>query len=465
MIQFKYNELQQIKTNFARVLSKSSNKFLSQVCVEIFAKGFQLTATNLSETLVYRSKEQGGTPSEFLISPETLKRIVAGMKRGDSVVLRYEEEKLQVKFSNGMSLSYLTIDSVNYPETLSELKSTEGLDASDLIVNYRRAYNTASTDPAKDVLNSIFFDSEAHKLVATDGRRLLNIKTELQVKQDTLIPLTKVLKVSKIFEEESLIKVDHKTIQIANSSWLYQCQQVEGGYPNWRTVVPESYESTIDLSGCELAFFCDTIRQLQSDKGEHSLHWHDNKLIFAVNDESGQRAASIVGAQSNDSPKSFAVDPNFLLDALIAAHGDVQIHLTDASSPICISSSNTQSVIMPKRGSDFKVIKAHIQEKYGAPKAKETSTKTIQQKENPIMNENTEVSAIEEINQTIEHLLEIQAEAKSKADEAHKLIRDSQAGLKSLARQLKAYEKDTLKKLKEYQQTQVLISKLQKVAA
>ena len=124
---------------------------------------------------------------------------------------------------------------------------------------------------------------------------------------------------------------------------------------------------------------------------------------------------------------------------------------------------------MPKRGSDFKVIVAYLKESYGVPKARTVKTpmnnsKPIKQKETSIM-ETTELSPIEEINSTIEQLLEIQSEAKAKADEAHKLIRDSQTRLKSLARQLKAYEKDTNRKLKEYQQTQALINKLQKVAA
>ena len=71
--------------------------------------------------------------------------------------------------------------------------------------------------------------------------------------------------------------------------------------------------------------------------------------------------------------------------------------------------------------------------------------------------------ALAEVYVAVEILCEQQKLAREKIDSANKALRDCQLGLKGLSRQLKTYERESNKRLKEIKQAEELIAKLHKI--
>jgi DNA polymerase III subunit beta len=249
MFQLNYKQGQELKVNFARIIKKNQVACLQNICIEVFEQGFIFTATNLDETLIFESSKGGAKPYKFLISQETLKRIFAGMKRGSSAEFSYQDNKLKVTFLGygEMSLIYPALEAEGFPMSASVSHEAKSVAIDDLISLYRVAQHGASSDESKAVLNSVCFDSENHRIVSTDGRRLIHLDTNLSFSKDLILPLTKILKTSKIFDHGGTFTAAKEFVEFECGDWIYQCKQVEGDFPNWKAVVPVNYESSIDL--------------------------------------------------------------------------------------------------------------------------------------------------------------------------------------------------------------------------
>ena len=127
---------------------------------------------------------------------------------------------------------------------------------------------------------------------------------------------------------------------------------IEGTYPNYRQVIPNSFKKTIDLPAEPFIYAIEILSVTLSEASSPNikLTFDANKLLFEANSSIGEGSESIDIAYE-DEKMSASFNPNFLLDPF--KHLPVEkvvLKINDVVSPIAIESGDGfLYVIMPMR--------------------------------------------------------------------------------------------------------------------
>lgn len=193
-----------------------------------------------------------------------------------------------------------------------------------------------SENEDRPIIELIYSDGD--QAVATDGRRMLIVDTNLGGSKKTPVTLSK----------DGVPK------------------KIDKDYPNWKQVLPDpkSYEATIGKVNIRRLW--GVLRQAKEATDEITksvvLYLNSDKTfgVRAVKPESGStKQGDFSPGMSyvhNVTPKSVIIglyDVNFMLDALESHNrlgaNEVDIHYTASDAPIVIQSKNAKLVLMPMR--------------------------------------------------------------------------------------------------------------------
>lgn len=218
----------------------------------------------------------------------------------------------------------------------------------------------ASPDPNRQLLHGVLLSFKAGKLsvVATDSRRLALVEHEVEfpadAELDMIVPLKTVEELIRTLGESGEVKIlaNQKQVAFEFDGTLVISKLVEGTYPNFRQVIPQSSPERVAI---EREPFLTAIRrtsQLVSDAVSGvKLTFTKNRLeVLASAAEIGEgRETMDVKYSGPDIAISF--NPAFLMDPLKALTPDeVFLDLIDDTSPGVIRSTiNFVYVLMPIR--------------------------------------------------------------------------------------------------------------------
>ena len=218
----------------------------------------------------------------------------------------------------------------------------------------------ASADPNRQLLHGLLLSFKAGKLsvVATDSRRLALVEQEVEFpadsEMDMIVPLKTVDELVRTLGESGTVTVTATPKQAAFDfdGVRVVTKLVEGTYPNFRQVIPQTVGERVCL---ERETFLTAIRrtsQLVSDAVSGvKLTFSQNRLeVLAAAAEIGEgRETMDVKYKGPDVAISF--NPAFLMDPLKSMTTDeVYLDLIDDTSPgVMRSTVNFVYVLMPIR--------------------------------------------------------------------------------------------------------------------
>lgn len=230
------------------------------------------------------------------------------------------------------------------------------------------AMQCSSTDDTRAIIQGAFIDVSkpgAHYVVATDGRHLYTSNSfRLPLHQSLTIPKHKFL----AWREFNLdgawqIKVGDTIhtksqgpplVQISSRRWRFITRQLEGTYPNWRQVVPDSQpRTTLTLDPSTLENLMQVIERLSCHDERYrtiGLEWKDRHLHLLGKQESSDPWTRVpVSASKGEGPDATVLlDRQLLLKAL--QFGLNTIGIIDEISPLRFSQGGRQMIVMPLRG-------------------------------------------------------------------------------------------------------------------
>jgi len=218
----------------------------------------------------------------------------------------------------------------------------------------------ASTDANRQLLNGVLLSFKGGKLtvVATDSRRLALVDHEVEfpadAEMDLIVPLKTVDELIRTLGDAGELKIMASPKQIAFEfdGTLIVSKLVEGTYPNFRQVIPQSSGNRASLERETLLTAVRRTSQLVSDAVSGvKLTFTENRLeILAQAAEIGEgRETMDVKYSGPDIAISF--NPAFLMDPLKSLTADeVFLDLTDDTSPgVMRSTISFVYVLMPIR--------------------------------------------------------------------------------------------------------------------
>jgi DNA polymerase III subunit beta len=355
------DELAQALGVVSRALStRTSVQILSGILLEARAGELRLAATDMEVSLRATVSAQVEGDGSLVLPGKTLVDI-ARLLPGDEVTIEHKPSESVVHVTAGTA-SY-TLNTYN-PEDFPRLPeidaiSTFAVDRESLLETISRVARAASRDESRPVLTGILVQFGGGKLVmaATDSYRLAVKETAFTGSVpdlEAIVPSRSLQELARIAGsgDEVEIGVQENQVLFATDGVWLTTRRIDGQFPNYRQLLPESFEYELTLPRGELL---DVIRRaavMIQRSTPLQLRFADGELtVIARTHEVGESKESLPAAFTGDALE-IGFNADFLRDGLeLLDSDDVRVKLISPLRPAVIQGEGDDFtyLVMPIR--------------------------------------------------------------------------------------------------------------------
>jgi DNA polymerase III subunit beta len=355
------DELAQALGVVSRALStRTSVQILSGVLLEARGGELRLAATDMELSLRASVSAQIEGDGAIVLPGKTLVDI-ARLLPGDEVTIEHRPTESVVHVTAG-SASY-TLNTYN-PEDFPRLPeldavSTFSVERESLLETIQRVARAASRDESRPVLTGVLVQFGAGKLVmaATDSYRLAVKETSFNgtvPDLEAIVPSRALQELTRIAGSGDEVEIGVQENQVLFSTdgvWL-TTRRIDGQFPNYRQLLPESFEHELTLPRGELL---DVIRRASvmiQRATPLQLRFAEGELtVVARTHEVGESRESLPVGYTGD-PLEIGFNADFLRDGLeLLDSDDVRVKLISPLRPAVIQGEGDDFtyLVMPIR--------------------------------------------------------------------------------------------------------------------
>ncbi len=353
------------------VSTRSTMPILGNVLIEAKDDRICLSTTNLDLGIRSCIKASVDNEGEITLPVRRLAMIIRELPKVEVFVEASSNNQAQIE-SGGSHFRIMGISKDEFPSlsTLSDPREFL-LPQNELVQMLRSVSYAQSTDENRHMLNGVCFNITEGKLVlvATDGRRLAFISSELKESKNkngslilpakTVTELERLLgqgdNVRVVFNERQIafnIEVNKKgdtTTGLTDDIYLIS-KIVEGDYPDFQEAIPKQTKYRIKLER-ELMLECMNRAALMTSDKKNSVKIKISKNlmeIFAFSPEHGDSHESMA-IQYEDEDVELSFNPWFIIELLKALPNDEVIFefKDNMSAGVFKTNANFLCVIMP----------------------------------------------------------------------------------------------------------------------
>ncbi|GAB6159138.1 DNA polymerase III subunit beta [Desulfotomaculum varum] len=264
--------------------------------------------------------------------------------QGTNVVIRYGQSEISI---NGFQDEEFPV----FPKQVGKTSIT--IPEEDLKEYLRQILFATSTEETRPVFTGVLMElSEGNmRLVATDTHRLAlrDVKINTDISDVSMIipgkTLNELARVIGAADKEVTISLAENTVIFGMEDTVLVSRLIEGQFPNYRQVIPQSYKTRIRVKTKELLESVERASLLARVGTQIiRLHIEQDKIIITANTEVG-RIHEEVAVYLQGEPIQIAFNATYLIDALRACGSD-SIYL-DLSGPL------SPGILRPVEGEDY----------------------------------------------------------------------------------------------------------------
>jgi DNA polymerase-3 subunit beta len=243
------------------VASKNALSIMSNVLLEVSDGSLTIKATDIKvsfETTIPVDTMETGSVTVFC---DKLSGILASIPEGD-IGVEQEESKVIVKPTfKKIRFQLKTLASEKFPELPAASENAYfSIPAREFKEMIEQTLFAVSDDETRYFMNGVYIErtAEGLVLVATDGRRLSYIKKEFQTRipdfKGVIVPPKVLGLVAKRAPDEGMVEVaiTEKCIFIKFGSYKISSILIEGQFPNYQKVIPESQKHSVSVKRKDL---------------------------------------------------------------------------------------------------------------------------------------------------------------------------------------------------------------------
>jgi DNA polymerase-3 subunit beta len=284
---------------------------------------------------------------------------------GDEVTLELRPSEQDVEVVSGPARFHLrTLRAEDFPN-LPEPGGDQVVDvpAQAFVETIAMVARSASRDETRPILTGILVTAEGPnlKMVATDSYRLSVKETKLDtplssgfeanVPARALQELERI--VAQVGEDQIRIGVRANQVVFEVAGIVLSSRLIEGQFPNYRQLLPESYEHELRMSGEELAGVVRRISLMAQKNAPLRMSFAEGELTVSARTPDVGEARETLPVPFAGEPLEIGFNPEFLRDGLEALEGgDVLLKLISPLRPGLIQAadgSGFQYLLMPIR--------------------------------------------------------------------------------------------------------------------
>ncbi|MDX6508474.1 MAG: polymerase subunit beta [Gaiellaceae bacterium] len=344
------------------VSTRTAVQILAGVLLRAEGGQLHLAATDMELSL--RSSMDAQVEGEgSVVVPGRLLVDLARLLPESDVTIEHRVEEGIVRISCGAYESRLnTYNAEDFPR-LPELDAltTFSVDREALLDTVARVQRSASRDESRPVLTGILARFEPGKLVmaATDSYRLSVKETPLEgevPELEAIIPSRALLELARIAvagdEIELGVHENQVIFSIAAEGVYLTTRRIDGQFPNYKQLLPETFEHDVTISRGELL---DVVRRTSVMVQRNSplrLRFAEGELTVTARTQDVGEATESLPVQYSGEPLEIGFNAEFLKDGVESiTSDDLTLHLISPLRPAVIEGDGDdfRYLIMPIR--------------------------------------------------------------------------------------------------------------------
>lgn len=343
----------------ARVASgRSTLPILSNVLLKIVDGRLSISATNLdiavTEFVGAKIIQKGS-----ITVPARLTQDFVGNLPNETIEIKQEDHKLNISCGNYSS----TINGVAADEFPVMPAITKGetwtIPTKEIKKALQQTVFAASADEARPVLTGVYFKSVQSKLfvAATDSYRLAEKAVgSTKSKVDLLIPANAIQDLLRIIDDETeelTVTHDDQQVQFRAGDVELVARLIEGQYPDYRKLIPKSFEVTAEADKAELINVV-KVSSLFARESAGSITLNvsekDKSIkVRSVASQIGENSSSTEAKAKGDG--EITLNSRYVLEGLQAIQGDkVTVAFNGKLQPVVFKSQDNDDylhIVMP----------------------------------------------------------------------------------------------------------------------
>ena len=280
------------------------------------------------------------------------------------VTLELRSAERDVEITAGSSRFHIrTLSADDFPRSPEPEGDPVELPAQALQETIARVARAASRDEARPVLTGVLVTAEGEELtmVATDSYRLAVKRTTLDSavseKLEANIPARALRELARLIDaapgEPLKVWLTRNQALFSIASTLLSSRLIDGQFPNYRQLLPESYEHEVKLPRPELLEVTRRVSQLAQRNAALRLSFSDGELVVSAETPDLGDAREALPAPYSGELLEIGFNPEFVRDGLESIDDDeVVLKLISSLRPGLIepaASDDFSYLVMPIR--------------------------------------------------------------------------------------------------------------------
>ncbi|MGO9899207.1 MAG: DNA polymerase III subunit beta [Solirubrobacteraceae bacterium] len=344
--------------------TRSAIQALSGVQLAVSGSTCELRATDTEVSLRVPLQAEVERDGAVILPARLVVDVVRSLPSGRLVVeLRTAEHDVEI-LSGNATFHIRTLHAEDFPPFPEpDSASAVSVPAAAFVETVVKVAGSASHDETRPVLTGILVsasDSEV-TMVATDSYRLsvkeTSLPAALTAAFEVNVPAKALQELSRIashaVEEELTISVRQNQVVFVLGDVVLSSRLIDGQFPNYRQLLPDSFEHELRISGPELRDVVRRVSLLAQKNAPLRLAFAPGELTVSSQTPDVGEARESLPVPFQGEPLEIGFNPEFLRDGLDAiADGDVVLKLISPLRPGLLESGDGSGflyLIMPIR--------------------------------------------------------------------------------------------------------------------
>lgn len=320
----------------------------------------ELSATDMEISLRTSLDAEVGTEGAVVV-PGKLLVDLARLLPGEDVSIEHRQGEGVVEVVSGAAVYRIhTYNAEDFPRLPDPAGSAMvPIDAEALLATAAKVGRAASRDESRPVLTGILVRFEGEKLVmaATDSYRLAVKETAMQgagPELDAIVPARALLELGRVAQDASELQLGLQENQVlfASDGILLTTRRIEGQFPNYRQLLPESFESEVTLPREELLDVVRRVAVMAQRNAPLRLRFADGELTVSAQTQDVGEAHEAMPVPFSGEALDIGFNPEFLRDGIESVDGDeLRLKLISPLRPAVLqgATDDYSYLIMPIR--------------------------------------------------------------------------------------------------------------------
>ena len=309
--------------------SKNSLPILGDFLFEVVEGRLNLTASD-SEVMMKTSLELNDTDGDgrFCVGNHDLLEAVKGISE-QPITFDIDQNAniAKIGYQNGMfSLPVENADEYPVPQQVGDSATTISIATSVLADNINRSLFATAQDELRPVMNGIYFDLTPDYLavVASDGHKLVRNKV-LSIRSEQpaafILPKKPATLLKGVLGKQGgdvVIRFDDRNAEINFEEGVIICRLIEGRYPNYNSVIPQSNPNTLTVDRIGLLAALRRVQPFSNDSSNLiRFHVENGTLQLDAEDyDFSKTATEKMSCEYNGMPMSIGFKGSSFIDIL-----------------------------------------------------------------------------------------------------------------------------------------------------